>query len=90
MDGTSQVAPGVLSSFLTSLTICVPLAFLSGKIGSVLKVIPVVLIPLVASIAFGLVATTAMVLFLIPVLYMIFEDWGWARRHEEDELGHSV
>ncbi len=49
-----------------------------------------VLIPLVASIAFGLVATTAMVLFLIPVLYMIFEDWGWVRRHEEDELDHPV
>lgn len=45
-----------------------------------------VLIPLVASIAFGLVATTIMVLFLIPLLYMIFEDWGWVRRHEESEL----
>ncbi|MFC1750602.1 efflux RND transporter permease subunit [Pseudomonadota bacterium] len=45
-----------------------------------------VLIPLVASIAFGLVATTVMVLFLIPVLYMIFEDWGWAKRHEEEAL----
>ncbi len=45
-----------------------------------------VLIPLVASIAFGLVATTVMVLFLIPVLYMIFEDWGWVRRHEKEAL----
>ena len=45
-----------------------------------------VLIPLVASIAFGLVATTLMVLFLIPVLYMILEDWGWVKRHEEKEL----
>jgi len=49
-----------------------------------------VLIPLVASIAFGLVATTVMVLFLIPVLYMIFEDWGWTRRHEEQELAANV
>ena len=45
-----------------------------------------VLIPLVASIAFGLVATTVMVLFMIPVLYVIFEDWGWVKRHEEQEL----
>ena len=45
-----------------------------------------ILIPLVASIAFGLVATTVMVLFLIPVLYMILEDWGWVKRHEEEEL----
>ena len=45
-----------------------------------------VLIPLVASIAFGLVATTVMVLFLMPVLYMIFEDCGWLRRHEEKAI----
>ncbi len=51
VDGASQVAPGVLSSFLTTLTtltIFVPLAFLSGKIGSVLKVIPIVLISVLA------------------------------------------
>ena len=48
-----------------------------------------VLIPLVASIAFGLVATTVMVLFLIPVLYVMFEDWGWVRRHEEKEFSLS-
>ena len=44
IDGASQVAPGVIASFLTTLAIFVPLAFLSGHIGSVLKVIPVVLI----------------------------------------------
>ncbi|MBF0471323.1 MAG: efflux RND transporter permease subunit, partial [Gammaproteobacteria bacterium] len=44
IDGTTQVLPGVLSSFLTTLTIFVPLAFLEGQIGAVLKVIPVVLI----------------------------------------------
>lgn len=43
-----------------------------------------VLIPLVASIAFGLVATTVMVLFLIPVLYVIFNDWGWTRKVSEE------
>ncbi len=44
-----------------------------------------VLTPLVASIAFGLVATTVMVLFLIPVLYVIFEDLGWTIKPEEVE-----
>ncbi len=48
-----------------------------------------VLIPLVASIAFGLVATTMMVLFLIPVLYVIFEDLGWARK-VEDKTGETA
>ena len=42
-----------------------------------------VLTPLVTSIAFGLVATTVMVLFLIPVLYVIFEDIGWTKKQEE-------
>ncbi|MDH3715888.1 MAG: efflux RND transporter permease subunit, partial [Gammaproteobacteria bacterium] len=44
VDGAGEVAPGVLASFLTTLTVFVPLAFLSGQIGSVLKVIPIVLI----------------------------------------------
>ncbi len=48
-----------------------------------------VLIPLVASIAFGLVATTVMVLFLIPVLYLILEDWGWVQGHEPQALTES-
>ena len=48
IDGARQVAPGVISSFLTTLTVFLPLAFLSGEIGSVLKVIPVVLISVLA------------------------------------------
>ncbi|OOZ39765.1 acriflavin resistance protein [Solemya pervernicosa gill symbiont] len=44
IDGTKQVAPGVFSSFLTSISVFGPLAFLSGQMGAVLKVIPMVLI----------------------------------------------
>ena len=44
-----------------------------------------ILIPLVASIAFGLLATTLLVLFLIPCLYAVFADWGWAREVEPEE-----
>lgn len=50
VDGTREVAPGVISSFLTTIAVFGPLAFLEGDIGKVLKVIPVVLI-LVISIS---------------------------------------
>ncbi|MGF1508423.1 MAG: efflux RND transporter permease subunit [Myxococcota bacterium] len=43
VDGVTGVAAGVFSSFLTTLSIFVPLAFLSGTMGKVLLVIPVVL-----------------------------------------------
>ncbi|NWN91437.1 efflux RND transporter permease subunit [Marinobacter adhaerens] len=42
--GTRQVLPGVLSSFLTTVWVFAPLAFLVGELGAVLKVLPVVLI----------------------------------------------
>jgi multidrug efflux pump subunit AcrB len=42
--GTGQVAPGVLSSFITTAFVFGPLAFLSGDIGTVLEVMPVVLL----------------------------------------------
>lgn len=44
VDGAREVAPGVLSSFVTSVCVFGPLAFLEGDIGKVLKVVPVVLI----------------------------------------------
>jgi HAE1 family hydrophobic/amphiphilic exporter-1 len=44
VDGTREVAPGVLSSFATSVCVFGPLAFLEGDLGKVLKVVPVVLI----------------------------------------------
>ena len=33
------------------------------------------LIPMAISIVFGLAASTVMVLFVIPSLYMIYQDW---------------
>lgn len=42
--GTRQVLPGVLSSFLTTVSVFVPLSFLAGELGAVLEVLPVVLI----------------------------------------------
>jgi len=44
IDGTMQVMPGVVSSFLTTTAIFLPLAFLSGDMGKVLLVIPIVLL----------------------------------------------
>lgn len=48
IDGTLQVMPGVVSSFLTTTAIFLPLAFLSGDMGKVLLVIPIVLIAVLA------------------------------------------
>jgi len=44
IDGTRQVAPGVLSSFLTTAMIVGPLIFMGGRMGAVLKFVPVVLL----------------------------------------------
>lgn len=48
IDGTKQVSPGVLSSFLTTIAVFGPLAFLSGNMGKVLQFIPMVLIIVLA------------------------------------------
>lgn len=42
--GASEVAPGVLSSFLTTACVFTPLTFLSGELGAILEVVPVVLL----------------------------------------------
>ncbi|MFO8045367.1 MAG: efflux RND transporter permease subunit [Halomonas sp.] len=47
--GTRQVLPGVLSSFLTTVAVFVPLSFLSGELGAVLEVLPIVLIAALAA-----------------------------------------
>lgn len=44
VSGARQVLPGVLSSFLTTVMIVGPLAFMAGKMGAVLKYIPAVLV----------------------------------------------
>jgi len=43
-----------------------------------------VLVPLVTSLAFGLLAATLMILFMIPSLYTIFDDFGWTAKVEEE------
>jgi multidrug efflux pump subunit AcrB len=44
IDGVTQVLPGVRASFLTTVAVFGPLAFLAGDMGKVLQVLPVVLI----------------------------------------------
>ena len=44
VNGAVQVAPGVIASFLTTVMIVGPLAFMQGQIGAVLKYIPIVLV----------------------------------------------
>ena len=48
VDGVREVGSGVFSSFLTTVVVFGPLSFLDGDIGAVLKVIPVVLILVLA------------------------------------------
>ena len=47
--GVSQVFPGVMSSFLTTIAVFGPLSFLSGELGTVLEVMPIVLIAALAA-----------------------------------------
>ncbi|MGB5444353.1 MAG: efflux RND transporter permease subunit, partial [Psychromonas sp.] len=42
--GTKEVFPGVISSFATTMIILTPLMFLSGKMGDVLRYIPIILL----------------------------------------------
>ena len=44
IDGVTEVWPGIVSSFLTTICVFTPLSLLDGQIGRVLLVIPVVLI----------------------------------------------
>ncbi|MAX74536.1 MAG: acriflavin resistance protein [Nioella sp.] len=47
--GVAAVMPGVISSFLTTLAVFLPLAFLAGELGAVLEVLPVVLLAALAA-----------------------------------------
>lgn len=49
VEGTRQVLPGVLSSFLTTVAVFAPLSFLAGELGAVLEVLPIVLIAALAA-----------------------------------------
>jgi Cu/Ag efflux pump CusA len=35
--------------------------------------------PLVISVVFGLLSATVLVVLVIPALYVLLDDWGWAR-----------
>ena len=48
-QATLQVLPGVLSSFLTTVAVFLPLSFLAGDMGAVLEVLPIVLIAALAA-----------------------------------------
>lgn len=48
VEGTKEVSAGVISSFLTTIFILGPLAFIEGQIGRVLKVVPMILILVLA------------------------------------------
>ncbi len=47
--GVMVVAPGVLSSFLTTFAVFTPLSYLNGDLGAVLEVLPVVLLAALAA-----------------------------------------
>ena len=44
IDGTREVLPGVVASFFTTAAIFLPLAFLAGDLGTVLRAVPVVML----------------------------------------------
>lgn len=48
ITGVSQVLPGIMSSFATTLMVFGSLAFITGEIGQILRVMPVVLIVVVS------------------------------------------
>ena len=48
VEGVKEVGAGVISSFITTLCILGPLAFIGGQIGQVLKVVPMMLILVLA------------------------------------------
>ncbi len=49
-----------------------------------------VLVPLVTSLSFGLIASTALVLFVVPVLYSIFDDFGWTAAIENTRIAPKL
>ena len=44
INGTTQVAPGVLASFVTTVMIVGPLGMMTGSIGAILRFLPIVLV----------------------------------------------
>lgn len=61
--------------FLTSVTTIVGLLPMLSETSLQAQI----LIPLVTSLCFGLLVSTVLVLFLVPAVYAIFDDFGWAK-----------
>ncbi len=61
--------------FLTSVTTIVGLLPMLSETSLQAQI----LIPLVTSLSFGLLVSTVLVLFLVPAVYAIFDDLGWAK-----------
>ena len=59
VQGVVAVAPGVVSSFLTTVSVFLPLSFLAGELGAVLEVLPVVLLA-------SLTASLVEAFFILP------------------------
>ena len=74
MDGTRQVFPSILASFLTTACIFGSLAFLQGEIGQVLRVIPVVML-------------VVLTVSLVEAFLILPNHLAHAMGHGEEKLG---
>jgi len=74
IDGTRQVSPGVISSFLTTVSVFGPLAFLSGHMGKVLQFIPMVLL-------------LVLMVSLIEAFLILPHHLAHSLKHHEQEAG---
>ncbi|MFT5220551.1 MAG: HAE1 family hydrophobic/amphiphilic exporter-1 [Planctomycetota bacterium] len=70
IEGVSQVMPGILSSFATTLMVFGSLAFITGEIGQILRVMPIVLIVVVS-------------VSLIEAFFILPNHLGHSLRHME-------
>ena len=73
IEGTRQVAPGVIASFLTTVAVFGPLAFLAGDMGKVLRVLPMVLILVLA-------------VSLVEAFWILPSHLGHALAHHEQDI----
>jgi len=74
IDGTRQVSPGVIASFLTTVSVFGPLAFLSGHMGKVLQFIPMVLL-------------LVLMVSLIEAFLILPHHLAHSLKHHEQEAG---
>ena len=75
IDGTNEVKAGVISSFLTTICVLGPLAFIQGDIGKQLRVVPMILI-------------LVMAVSLIEALCILPRHLGHALHHYKPDQGN--